>query len=117
MSVSKSLWARYIEELRDTRFIEKEWGFISYSIMENCIYLEDVYVIPERRREKLAVQLVEEAEAIGVLAGKTWSMAVIQMDNNFHDESLQAHLQVGFKSYLCENNKIWLKRPIPHKGT
>ncbi len=110
--MSKSLWASYIAELRDTVFIEKEWGFISYSLMEDCIYLEDVFVIPERRKEGLALRLVEEAEAVGRAAGRKFSMAVIRLENRGHAESLKAHLTVGFVPYLCENNKIWLNRRI-----
>ncbi len=110
-----SLWARYIEELRDTRFIEYEWGFISWSLMEECIYLEDIYIVPEKRREGLALRLVEEAEEIGRKAGKAFSMAVIRLENKGHTESLKAHLAAGFVPFLTENGKIWLKRKIEPK--
>lgn len=110
-----SLWADYIGELRDTKFIEYEWGFISYSILPDCIYLEDVYVVPKRRREGLALRLVEEAEAHGVEAGRKFSMAVIRLENKGHTESLKAHLEVGFVPYLTENGKIWLNRKIGPK--
>jgi L-amino acid N-acyltransferase YncA len=118
----KSLWARYMEELRDTRFIEKEWGFISYSFItdvsgEAVIYLEDVYVIAEKRREGLALSLVEEAEALGFAAGVRSSLAVIRLENKGHAESLKAHLAVGFVPSLAEGDRIWLKREIKPKET
>lgn len=77
--------------------------------MEECIYLEDIYVIPSRRKEGLALSLVEEAEEYGRKAGKPFSMAVIQLANNGHVESLKAHLAAGFTPFMVEHGKIWLK--------
>lgn len=107
------MWARYIEELYgDTQFIEKEHGFISYALMDDCIHLKDIWVAPEHRKSGLAIQLVEEAEAAGRKAGKTFSLAEINMQSKTAGQSLRAHLAVNFEPFLAEGNKLWLKRDI-----
>lgn len=116
MISGKSLWARYKEETSPTRFIEYDWGFISYTFVEEeCIYLEDVYVVPERRFEKLGLRLVEEAEAVASAAGRSISLACINLNAKTAAESMKAHLAVGFVPFRAEDDKIWLKRSIRKK--
>ena len=111
----KSLWAQYSEELRGTQFIGKRLRIYFVVYTKSAFYLEDIYVIPSRRKEGLALSLVEEAEEYGRKAGKPFSMAVIQLANNGHVESLKAHLAAGFTPFMVEHGKIWLKRSIKEK--
>lgn len=108
----QSMWARYREETSQTKFIEVEHGFISYSLLPECIYLEDIWIAPEHRKSGLGLELVEQAEVIGRAEGKPFSLAVVNLENPVAATSLKAHLAVGFLPFSAEGNKIWLKRSI-----
>lgn len=109
----KSMWAQYSAEiLPHITFIEHDYGFISYSMLETAIHLHEIWVTPERRKQGLALKLVEEAEDIGRKAGKTMSLAEIPVISPTCAESLKAHLAVGFKPCMAHDGKIWLERAI-----
>jgi GNAT superfamily N-acetyltransferase len=111
----KSLWAQYEDEVLGGRhkYIEKEWGFITYEFLEpDVLHLIHIYVIPERRKEGLALTLVEEAEQIGREAGMKWSLAHIEINRATTVGSLFAHLKAGFVPHHTEPGIIYLKRPI-----
>lgn len=116
-----SQWADYVNEVKGgtVTFIERDYGFISYSFPLNapdCIYAEDVYIVPEHRRSKKALELVTAVEDAGRKANKQYVLAVISVASFTSVESLKAHLAVGFVPVLAESGSIWLKRPIVLQG-
>jgi GNAT superfamily N-acetyltransferase len=117
--MEKSAWARYCEEVSGTKFIERPYGFISYSFLPDvpeCIYLETIWIEPEHRKSGLGLKLVEEAEEIGRVQGKTFSMAVISVKSKTVKESLKAHLALDFIPYYTEGNNIFLQRSLIRKA-
>lgn len=115
-----SLWSAYVSELRkDVIFIERDWGFISFSFPDfapDCVYAEDIYVLPDRRGEGLANELICQVEEAGRKAGKHNLLAIIKIASLTCVESLKAHLAVGFVPVVSESGNIWLKRPIESLG-
>lgn len=115
-----SLWSAYVSELRrDIVFIERDWGFISFSFPDfapDCVYAEDIYVLPSRRGEGLALELIAQVEAAGRKAGKQNLLAIVKTVSLTCAESLKAHLAVGFVPVAAESGNIWLKRPIESLG-
>ena len=114
---SPSLWAQYSAEIRsDVTFIERPWGFISYSFplgAPNCIYAEDIYVVPDKRGTGCALALIAEVEDAGHKAGKEYFLASIKIASRTCAESLKAHLAVGFVPISTDSATIWLRRAIP----
>jgi hypothetical protein len=107
-----SQWAQYRAETAGTLFIEKEHGFISYMLLPDSIYIEDIWVTPEQRKNKLGLRLVEEAEKHGMECGKLFSMIRIDLNGATIPGNLKAALAVGFVPFKAEANQIWLKRNI-----
>ena len=66
---SKSLYAKYILERENKSCLETEDGFATYVYNEDYVYIEDIYVVPEKRKENIAASLAdkiaEEAKAKG----------------------------------------------------
>ena len=44
-----SLYADYIQESKGSTVVEDEMGFYEYSLKEECLYIENAYIIPEKR--------------------------------------------------------------------
>ena len=53
-----SLYADYIKETKDHTVIEDENGFYEYSLKNECLYLENIYVIPSVRGVKVAKKYI-----------------------------------------------------------
>lgn len=107
-----SLWADYRAEVSDSHFIEEDYGFIAYSFVQDSVLIEELYVIPEKRRGGLGLSLFHRVEECARAAGKTQSLACVRLDSKVATESLKTHLGVGFVLLASENGIIWLKKPL-----
>lgn len=117
-SKEPSLWAQYVEEIRggSTKYIEYPWGFIAYSFPDfapDCIYAEEIYVIPKERRNGRSMQLLKEVEELGRKAGKVATLGIVRMTSTSSHYTLKGHLDVGFIAIGTESNAVWLRKPIP----
>ena len=113
--MSKSLWARYEEEVlgEQRKYIEHDWGFIAYEFLaDSVLHVVHIYVVPERRKEGLALQLVREAEQIGKEAGMKWTLGHIELGRVTTQNSFKAHLAAGFVPCHTEPGMVFLKRAI-----
>lgn len=114
--MSESLWSRYIEELRGgaTKFVEYEWGFISYSLppQSDVVFVEDVYIVPESRDAAHAYSLLGAVEQAGRKAGRTHSLFVVRTDSINCAHNLRIYLAMGYVPVSAESGSIWLKRQM-----
>lgn len=60
-----TLYAQYIKEREQKDIIETDKGFATYKVYPNgeC-YLQDIYVIPEARRSRVAYDLADQVVEI-----------------------------------------------------
>lgn len=112
-----SLWSDYIAELSGgtRRFIEKDWGFVSYSYpswAQDSIFVEDMYIVPAERSSGRGSDLLEEVCEIGRLAGKRFVLANVEIDTEICVGALRAQLAVGLVPIGANNGKIMLRRPL-----
>lgn len=113
-----SLWSDYIRELRGEdahQFIEFPWGFVSYSFpkwAENCIQIEDMYVVPEERKSGRGTELLSMVRTIGLKAGRKYVTAQLELNTECFEGSMRAQLAKGFVPVAAENGKLWLRREV-----
>ena len=106
-----SLYKNYAEERTNKKVIETDKGFAVYSYYENAVYIEDIYVLPEYRKEghakKIADLICEEAKQkeINILIGSVDAKA------KGADESVKTLLAYGM-SISDSNSLIWFKKDI-----
>lgn len=68
-----SLYAQYLMERTDDLIIETQHGFATYRYLDDgkCVYIIDIYVVPEARNKKIASSLadviVKEAKDRGAI--------------------------------------------------
>lgn len=108
----KSLWARYQEEMGGARFIEHEWGFVAYFVRDRGIESPHVYVVPERRHEGKARQLLEELETVAREHEKEFIFGMIKMDSETKNESLMAHLRAGFEPHSTTVDALIIRKKV-----
>lgn len=64
-----SLYADYIKEREGKLVVENENGFIKYSIDGELLYIEDIYIVPAKRRSNLATEMADFVVDIGKAKG------------------------------------------------
>lgn len=93
--------------------MEDRAGFLAYKIVSsNSWYVQDIYVLPEARKSKLATKLFErvvelaQAQKVEVLLGS------VDISAPAADVNLKAVLSVGFKPQSVDGSLIWFSQKI-----
>ncbi len=107
-----SLYADYKREREGKQVIEDKDTFIVYSIEGEVLYIEDIYVVPEKRKTGLARKLSDYVVGLGKLKGCTKVYgSVVPSANNSHD-SLLALLAFGMTLKGVGPNIIYFAKEI-----
>lgn len=116
--MAPSHWAAYVNEMLPGKvtFIEKEWGFVSYSLQGDSVYIEDLYVVPAERNPSKLYELIKAAEEAGHLAGKVATLCSVRVDSPRCADNLRMHLALGAVPVSAESGTIYLKRKIEGAG-
>lgn len=115
--MTPSMWIRYQRELRDVQALEKEYGFVYYTILPTkVLHIEDVWIHPDFRSSGKTRELLAELEEIGRTSGCTQFLGHIDVISKTCTDSLRMQLALGFVPFSAEAGRIWLKRDIAVKG-
>ncbi len=109
---SEAMYAAYLKERENRDVLETPWGFAIVAEHTDCLYLQDIYVLPEFRkqgkgREMLAI-VEDAARALGykkVLGSCTPPAAG-------SDASLRAIMACGFRLLSCDKDIIYLVKEL-----
>lgn len=92
-----SLWSDYIRECGLLEIIEDDHGWITFHIEPGgCLFINDMYVKPEKRREGHGSHLLEKACVWGRERGCTYASATIHTSSKTVTETLKGVLAYGF---------------------
>lgn len=108
-----SLYAMYIKEREDKDIIESDKGFATYKIFDNgeC-YLQDIFVLPNFRKDGLATQMANEVVDIAKEHGCHTLIGSVCTDTNYSTRNLQVFLAYGMQVHKIIGNLIFLKKDI-----
>ena len=107
-----SLWSEYKKEISAVQFLEYEHGFISYSISNDYVYIEDIFVIPEKRRSNLAKEMADFVVQIGKSKGCTKLFGSIETKIKDPHRSLQVLLSYGMKLHSAVGSIVYFVKEI-----
>lgn len=107
-----SMWARYRTEFGNSIFVEKDFGFFSYSILPDCIFLEDVWIEPDKRKSGLSKGLYLELENVARQNGKHFILARITLDSKVIPGNIKFALAMDFVPFKAHNNDLWFRRDV-----
>ena len=102
-----SLYSEYIKESKGNTVVEDEMGFYEYSLKEECLYIENAYIIPERRGnnngKKYMVQMAEIAQAFDLHQ----LMGVVNVKHLNANYLMGLYLKNGGNVILAQNDNIY----------
>lgn len=91
---------------------EDEKGFITFGLLEDGLYIEEIYVEPEFRKTKTASQyadlVADVAQGLGLK--KLYGSVVPSLDGSHY--RMLVLLGYGFKIYKAQDNLIWFIKEI-----
>jgi hypothetical protein len=109
--MSKSMWAAYQAERGMATFIERDFGFVSYSIANRECYLQDLYIVPEKRTSWNALSLIKEVQEIAEKSNCTHVSTTVVARAKNATLSLKGCLTLGFElTGVSGDSLILLKR-------
>jgi hypothetical protein len=108
-----TLFAQYIKERENKEIIENDYGFVTYFFLANgdC-YIEDVYIIPEKRRTKLASEFGQQVELLAKECGSKKVLGSVDINANNKTESMKFLLSYGFKLCYISGSLIYLSKEL-----
>ncbi len=110
-SVQPMYWT-YIKERLGLEVLEKPEGFALFKVIDDGVYLQEMYVKPECRWSGIGKQFVEEIgnEARAQGFKKLYTSCV--PSGLTSDSALRAILACGFKLVSCEKDIIYLVKEL-----
>ncbi len=107
-----SMYAQYKKERENGIVVETPKGFASAVRLNDHIYIEEIYVLPEYRKSKIASKLADEVAKIGVDLGYAKMLGSVCPTAVGATESLKVLLGYGFKLLSAEENLIYFEKEI-----
>ncbi len=107
-----SLYADYIRERTQKKVLETDYGFCVYQIFGKECYIEEVYVVPEKRREGYATMLGDLVGAIAKGLDCTHLTGSVCVRAPEPTRSLRGLIAAGYKILRCEPDMIYMVKEI-----
>jgi ribosomal protein S18 acetylase RimI-like enzyme len=108
----KSMYAKYVEEREPNTFlIETPEGWIKY-LASDVFYIQDIYVLPEFRRNGIATTLGEMAISVAREKGYKEVYISVVPKANGTTASLKAILKANFNLHSASSDLIIFVKEI-----
>lgn len=101
------MYLEYLKERENVNSVINDTGFATYSILEDSIYLQDVYVIPKYRKNGAAKKLLLQIIDICKKHNKKGIYTSVDPKANEAHKSLEIIISQGFKLSHIENSMIY----------
>jgi|CXWK01.1.fsa_nt_gi predicted GNAT family acetyltransferase len=107
-----SHFANYIKERQNKEIIEDENGFATYYFAGPDCYIEDIYVVPEKRKSGVAAKYADKISKIAQEKNCLNLIGSVKPTANGSTASLKVLLAYGFKLYSANEDFIWFKKKL-----
>ncbi len=108
-----SLYGDYNSEREDKNIIEDDKGFMTFVLIPpDTLYLEDIYVKPEFRKQGHAKVLFEKVKATAKSWGCPHITTSIKPSANGSTDSLKVSLTAGFQLLRASQDAIILIKGV-----
>lgn len=107
-----SLYAEYIKEREDFETVEDEYGFATYKIINNEVYLRDIFTLKEYRQLSMGKKLAEKVMEIAKEKGCTKLLGTVVPSALGSSLSMKLFLSYGMKLKSSSNDFIILEMDL-----
>jgi GNAT superfamily N-acetyltransferase len=107
-----NLYAPYLKEREALDTLETPHGFALYKIQGDECYIQDIYVVPEKRKSHVATQMADAVAEIARGKGCKWLTGSVSPSANNSHASLLVLLHYGMKLQKADKDIIYFSKRI-----
>lgn len=107
-----SLYAQYAKERANRETVESDDFFVTFTVYATHVYIEDIYIVPERRGQGLCSTLFADIEQAAAAIGVKKTIINVSPLSATCDETVKKMLKMGFKIYKTTEDLIYMSREI-----
>lgn len=101
----------YIKELKKYEMLEDDNGFATYGFMHDggkkYCYIEDIYVVPEKRKTKVASQFADQVAVLAKQEGCSGLLGSVVPSLPGSHYRMQVLLGYGFKLHSSQYDLVY----------
>lgn len=107
-----SLYGKYIKEREGKEIIENDYGFASYSVTPDGIYVENIYILPTFRKSGIAVDLEKQIIEIIKQKGLKYLYSSVAINTPDCSANLARLIKHGARLHSAANNLIFCVKEV-----
>lgn len=107
-----SLYAAYIAEREGKEIVEDQHGFATFSQLNDLLYIEDIFVVAEQRKNGYAAKYADQIAEIAKERGLKGLLGSVKPSAKGSTESLKILLAYGFRLHSSEQNAIFFVKEL-----
>ena len=107
------MYFEYLTERRpECKILKNNKGFAVYSYTEDAVYIEEIYVRPEYRKEAIASQLSEMIQQEAKDLGYITLLGSVSPSAKGSTDSLKVLLAHGMSLLSSQDDLIWFSKTL-----
>jgi GNAT superfamily N-acetyltransferase len=103
----EKMYQQYLNDKNGEQLEVFPCGFFTYLKVANELWVNDIYVNPESRREGFGKKFINQLQSIAKKLDCKYLIGRIDISHKDHQQALMFHVGVGAKVIKSENNQIW----------
>jgi len=107
-----SLYAQYVNEREGKEIVEDNNGFATFKFIQDYCYVEDVYVVPAKRKSGICLGYINAIAEIALRNGYTKLLTSVSPKANGAEASLKSTMACGFKVLSCDKDLIYFVKEL-----
>lgn len=107
-----SNYGLYIYEREGKFIVEDARGYATYVYLQDCVYIEDIFVHPSFRRLGAGSEFTDKVVEMAKAKGFSKLLGTCKPRTKGSTESLKAQLAYGMRIDSCDNELIYLTKEI-----
>lgn len=106
------MYLDYVRDRLGKDGVEMEEGFAIWQFIGDAIYLEDIYVKPEFRKNHCATMIADYVAQVGRTEKKVYMLGTVLPTATGATESLKVLLAYGMRLLKIEDGLIWFYKEL-----
>ena len=107
-----SNYAKYLKERENLNIIEDSNGFAVYELGEDYVYIQDIYVVENKRKSKIASNYADQIAKIASSQGIKIMLGSVCLTTKGVTSSIKVLLAYGMEFSSAKENMLYFKKTI-----
>ena len=107
-----SLYGFYIKEREGFEILEDDYGFATYKIEGNTVYIRDIYVVPPCRNSHYGENMANQIGLIAKTEGCTKMLGTVAPQAKGSAQSMLILLAYGMKPTHSDANLVYFMKEL-----